>query len=166
MDIEAKRRAAWCELVSGVARSSGEVRLRAAGASMLPTVWPGDVVTVRRCDFSELRLGQIVLHGQQQNLTLHRIVGIAGDGLITRGDALAAFDPPVQAGEVIGRVVSIWRAGRIVPPEQRFWQRVGAAVFRRSRFLRRVTVYLSRRLRRSSERQTPGTSSSPLPAGK
>ena len=38
-----------CELVADVARAFGEVRLRVTGASMLPAIWPGDIlVTVQR----------------------------------------------------------------------------------------------------------------------
>lgn len=166
MDADAQRRAVWCELVSDVARSKGEVRLKVAGASMLPTVWPGDVVTVRRCDFAELQPRQIVLHGYQEKLTLHRIARIAGDHLITRGDSLPHYDPPVMPSEILGQVVSIFRGGRTIDPEQTFWQRVAASILQRSRFLRRFTLYLSRLLRRSRDMRTLSASSSPQPAGK
>src|ERR1043166_8467099 len=49
------------KLAVEVARRFGEVRLRVTGASMLPSVWPGDILTVRRVSFSELRPGQIIL---------------------------------------------------------------------------------------------------------
>lgn len=38
-----------CELVADVARRFGEVRLRLTGASMMPAVRPGDVITAQRC---------------------------------------------------------------------------------------------------------------------
>jgi hypothetical protein len=145
MDTEAQLRAAWCELVHDVARSRGEVQLKAAGASMLPVLWPGDLVSVRRCDFSHLQPGQIILHGQRQNLTLHRIVQVAADHLITRGDSLPDCDPPVMCAEILGRVLNISRNGLAVSPEQAPWQRVVAWILRRSHFLRRAAVYLHRR---------------------
>jgi len=37
-----------CELAAEVLRSSGRLRLRATGTSMLPAVWPGDVLSVCR----------------------------------------------------------------------------------------------------------------------
>ena len=36
------------DLAAEVLRQFGEVRLKVTGASMLPSVWPGDVLTVRR----------------------------------------------------------------------------------------------------------------------
>jgi hypothetical protein len=33
-----------CELAAEVIRSFGRVRLRATGTSMLPAIWPGDVL--------------------------------------------------------------------------------------------------------------------------
>jgi hypothetical protein len=145
MDREAQCRAVWCELVSGVARSTGEVRLKVAGASMLPVLWPGDLVAVRRCDFSELRPGQIILHGREERLTLHRIARIADDQVITRGDSLRDYDPPVNPAEILGQVESILRRSRAVSPERKLWQRVVASVLRRSHFLRRLTLYAQRR---------------------
>lgn len=155
MDTEAQRRSVWCELVQEVAGAQGEVRLRAGGASMLPTVWPGDLVTVRGCDLADLRPGQIILHRRQQNLTLHRIVRVASDHLITRGDSLLSFDPPVKASDVLGQVVSIRRSGRSVRIEQAPWQRVVAWILRRSRLLRRGTAYVHRHVWKTGETQGP-----------
>lgn len=166
MKGEAQRRAVWCELVSDQARGIGEVRLKAGGGSMLPVLWPGDLVTVQRCDFAGLEPGQIVLHSKNEILTLHRIARIAADHLITRGDSLPRHDPPVMPSEILGQVVSISRGGRTIDPRQTLWQRVVASILRHSRFLRRVTVYLSRRLRRSADLQAPPRIASPLPAAK
>ena len=163
MEAEARRRAVWCELVHEVAGTKGEVRLKVAGGSMLPRVWPGDVVTVRRCAFGELRAGQIVLHGREESLTLHRIARVGSDHVITRGDSLPKCDAPVKAGDVLGLVVSIRRGERSIPSEQEWWQRVVAWMLRRSRFLRRVTVYLHRHLRGTGTRQAGPGSASPLP---
>jgi len=156
----------WCELVHDVARRTGEVRLKVAGASMLPTIWPGDLVTVQRCEFSELRLGQIILHGQREKLTLHRIARIDDGRLITRGDSLPLYDPPVMPSEVLGQVVSISRGGQSIKPEQRVWHRAVASTLRRSRFLRRAIAYVSRRLRGNVDLGTVQMSASPMPAAK
>jgi hypothetical protein len=128
---------------------------------MLPTVWPGDVVTVRQCAFAELRPGQIVLHGREETLTLHRIARVASDHVITRGDSLPRCDPPVLPSEILGQVVSISRGGRTINPEQRLWQRAVASILRRSRFLRRATLYLNRRLQRGWQMET-GAMQAPL----
>lgn len=144
MDREAQCRAVWCELVSGVARSTGEVRLKVGGGSMLPILWPGDLVIVRRCEFTELKPGQIILHGREQRLTLHRIKRITGEQVITRGDSLRDYDPPVKPADILGQVDSISRGGRSVSPQLKLWQRVIASLLRQSHFLRRLTVYAQR----------------------
>lgn len=166
MNPEAQRHAVCCELVHDVASSAGEVRLRVTGASMIPAVWPGDVITVRHCDLAELQPEQIVLFRRDGKLTAHRIQLVSSDHLITRGDSLPCFDPPVEPSEIVGRVVSISRGGRNIDPEQNFWQRVASSILRRSDFCTRATLYLSRRLRRTGEMRAPQASPSPLPAAK
>jgi signal peptidase len=140
MDIESQRRVAWRQLIFEQARNAGEVRLRVSGRSMLPALWPGDVVTVRRCSLAEFQPGQIVLFGQQQKLTVHRVVRVADDHLIARGDSLPSSDPPVTETEVVGKVVSVQRKGRNIRPERPLWQRVVASILKRSNALRRIAV--------------------------
>ena len=53
MELEAVK----CELAAEVLRSSGELRLRVTGSSMLPAVWPGDELTIRRQPFDAGRPG-------------------------------------------------------------------------------------------------------------
>ena len=67
-DAEARRYAACCELVFDVAHNSGEVRLKVTGSSMLPTVRPDDLVTVRGCEFADLHAGHIVVFGLNRYL--------------------------------------------------------------------------------------------------
>ena len=166
MSPETQRHAVCCELVHDVARSAGEVRLKAGGASMLPAIWPGDLITVRRRDLPELKPGQIVLYNRDGKLTAHRIQQLFGDHLITRGDSVPCFDPPVQADEIVGQVVSISRDGRDFRPEQRLWQRIASWILRSSDLLMRITLYLSRRLRSTWDLRTPWTNSSPQPTWK
>ena len=71
MTQQTQRHAVCCELIQDVARTTGEVRLRVTGASMLPAIWPGDLLTVRRCDLSELEPGQIALYRRDGKLTAY-----------------------------------------------------------------------------------------------
>ncbi len=138
-----------CELVEEVARTAGEVRLKVTGTSMLPAIWPGDVVTVRRCDPAELRRGQIILYRREGKLTAHRIRRISPDQLITRGDTVLSCDPPVRALGVVGQVVGILRNGRSIQPEWSFWHRAVGSMLRRSagctRIALRITLFLGSR---------------------
>jgi hypothetical protein len=124
---------------------------------MLPAMWPGDVVTVRRCEVAALRPGQIVLHGRQEKLTVHRIIHIEGDRLITRGDSLAQFDPAVTASDIVGLVVEIDRSGRHIPTGLSLWQRAVAWILRRSAVCRRIMLTIALALggykRRSGDTQ-------------
>lgn len=165
MDAERRRRAACCELVLDVARSSGEVRLRVTGASMLPALWPGDLVTVQRRVPSELAVGQVVVYRRDEKLIVHRITRTSGDHLITQGDSRPFDDLPVQASEIVGQVAGILRNGRCVHPEQSVWQRAVASILRRSDLCTRIALGLNRRLRRSADSQTGWASALPLSAG-
>jgi signal peptidase len=155
MDKETQRRAMCCELVDEVARTAGEVRLKVTGASMLPALWPGDLVTVRRSDAAELRPGQIVLYRDEAKLTAHRIQRISPTQLITRGDSVPSCDPPVGALEIVGQVVAILRNGRSIEPEWSLWHRAVSSMLRRSDFCTqvalRITLFLGSRPERSEE---------------
>jgi len=140
------RAAAQRELLVEVARNFGEIRFKATGDSMLPSVWPGDLLTVRRQSFSEFRRGQIVLYervaGENAQLVAHRIVDCSGDRsgqqLITRGDSLPCDDAPVHEDQILGRVVSISRKGRPIGLDFTRSRRIAAWVLRRSDLAGRV----------------------------
>src|SRR5712691_4904581 len=57
-----------CELFAEVLRSYGKGRLRVTGTSMVPAVWPGDMLTIYREDISRVVLGQIVLFTRDRRL--------------------------------------------------------------------------------------------------
>ncbi len=141
------------ELVADVARSFGEVRLRVTGASMIPAIWPGDIITVRRRQIAELQLGQIVLCRQDRELVAHRITCIHDNLLITRGDSLLCEDPPVKESDIVGEVIGLLRNGRLMDLKQSQWQRVSSSILRHSDFCMRMTLRLGRRLQRVANRE-------------
>src|SRR2546422_3660584 len=119
LQLEDLRAAAHRELLAEVARKFGEIRFKATGDSMLPSVWPGDLLTVRRQSFSEFQSGEIVLYEREagentltrpygpaspkgRGFVAHRIVGRNGRQLITRGDSLRRNDAPVHEEQVLG----------------------------------------------------------------
>jgi len=112
-----------CGLAEEVVRAFGEVRLRVFGISMVPAIFPGDVVSVRRASIEEISVGEAVLYSRSGRLFVHRVVdrtsAATGDRsgelrLITRGDRMRRDDFPVAPSELLGRVVAIERAGRRV----------------------------------------------------
>jgi signal peptidase len=143
-----------CELVADVARSFGEVCLKVTGASMIPTIWPGDVIAVRRRDMAELHPGQIVMYKREGKLVAHRLTSVRGDLLTTRGDSLQSYDPPIVKSNIVGEVVCLVRNGRSVHLKQSWRQLVSSSILRRSDFCMRMALCLGRRLRRPRIKET------------
>ena len=127
----------------------GEVRLRVTGSSMLPSIQPGDVLTIHRCVMSSVEAGAIVLFTRDGRLFAHRVVARRNTHLVTRGDALDWPDPPVRQDQLLGRVVTLTRNGRRrQPPSLTIGRRIAAAVVRRSARARWLLVAVARVRRR------------------
>jgi signal peptidase I len=129
-------------LAAEMLRFKGSLRLRAWGSSMLPSVWPGDLLTIERVAQDEVVPGDIILVLRNQRPFIHRLVQkrSSENGLswITRGDAMPDNDPPTAASELLGRVTSIDRGNRsFVPSRQisQFSSAVAWTLFRFHRFL-------------------------------
>jgi len=107
-----------CDLVGEVIRTFGEVRLRVFGSSMTPSILPGDMISIQRTQINEISSGEVILFSQNGRLFAHRVIAPAGNPnelrLITRGDRLRHNDPPVSSSELLGRVISVERGGRII----------------------------------------------------
>lgn len=105
-------------LIAEVLRTSGKVRLAARGHSMLPTLWPGDVLTVETTTFEQLQIGDIVLYQRSERFFIHRLLrktsatGSDRPTLVTRGDSMSGFDAPVLPEELLGKIVSVECASR------------------------------------------------------
>jgi len=135
-------------MVVEVVRSTGSADLRVTGLSMLPAIWPGDLVTVQRQDSSELRRGQVILFARNGRLTAHRVVEVASGHILTRGDSSPTCDSPLKWIDVVGQVVGVRRNGRLVSPKPSIWQGVAALILRRSAWCSRLFLHLSSRMRR------------------
>ena len=92
----------------------GEARLGVSGSSMLPSIWPGDVLTVRQCSQSDVHIGDIAVFTRAGRLFAHRVVQRDGVTLITQGDGVPSQDPPVGPDALLGRVMCASRNGRRV----------------------------------------------------
>ena len=133
-----------CELAAEVLRSFGRLRLRTTGASMLPTVWPGDVLSVRRHNVVEALPGDIVLFLREGRLVAHRVVErtICQDKMqwVTRGDSVESNDLPVSSGELLGRVTAIERGSRRLTPHQSSASRLISWILCRSELATKVVL--------------------------
>jgi hypothetical protein len=92
---------------------SGSVRMRVLGESMLPNIWPGDVITVRQKPAGKFLIGEIGLFQKGGHFFAHRIHKIVTthDSIyfITRGDSVSDNDPPFHHADLLGKVVAIQR---------------------------------------------------------
>lgn len=139
-------KAVACGMAEEVVRAFGKVRLRAFGTSMVPSLLPGDLISIERANLCEILPGEIVLFSQNGRLFVHRVASrsnsLGAPCLITRGDRLCHNDPPVFSSELLGRVVSAERGNQqiksIAPPGG--WGRVMVSLLRTSD--RATYVYL------------------------
>lgn len=108
-----------CELVAEALRAGHEVRVRVAGSSMVPALWPGDELLIRSLGLTEPSPGALLLFVSYGRLCTHRLIGTVdnsgGPQFVTRGDALAKVDPPMPCSEVLGYVSAVIRDGRRIP---------------------------------------------------
>ena len=114
-----------------VLQSTGRLKLQVTGTSMLPTLWPGDILTLQSIASDPPRHGEIIFFQREPEgqFVIHRVVETEPGLLITRGDSLADQDAPVSLGEVLGRVVEVQRGGKRRPPALSLARRIAAFVF-------------------------------------
>jgi signal peptidase I len=135
-----------CELAGDVLCSSGQLRLRVMGWSMLPTLLPGDTLLIETASSERVGKGDIVLFRRDRRLFVHRISeksGNAGDlRIITQGDGMRRPDPPISAAQLLGKVAFVVRDGRCMEPARNpgLTMRAVAALARRSSSAARVIV--------------------------
>jgi hypothetical protein len=65
-------------LAADVLRASGRLCLQVRGESMLPILWPRDVVEIARCSIADARPGDIVLALRGGRFFLHRFLARCG----------------------------------------------------------------------------------------
>jgi len=144
------------DLFLEVLRSFGQARLMVTVTSMLPAVWPGDILTVHRQDMEDILPGEIVLCARDGSFSAHRVVRMIQNLdcalVITRGDRLLRTDPPVSAGELLGQVTAIERGNRSIVPRMTFWGQIASWILCRSELCTRVLLRL-RAFRRNSPKR-------------
>lgn len=95
------------------------VRFRPSGRSMYPSIREGELITVEPVVASDVTLGDIVLYRSERGLIAHRVVGtsptqssVLSPHYFLRGDTSLSCDQPVEAQQILGRVVGVERDGR------------------------------------------------------
>ena len=113
-------------------QKAGTLRLRVTGTSMLPAIWPGAQVRIRRASTDEVSIGDIVLTASGAGLRLHRLVRVSGGQLQTRGDHHDHCDPPIAASRLLGVTDGVDERGAL--------RRLLTWLLRKSRTLTRIAL--------------------------
>ena len=94
-------------------RTRQGVRLRVHGESMLPALWPGEVVEIASCSTKDVHPGEIVLALREGRLFLHRLIApCTPNGFRLRGDSMPGCDPEYPPEALLGKVVRSGDEGR------------------------------------------------------
>ena len=108
-------------LAAQTLRAGSSIRLQVMGSSMLPSIWPGDVITIDKVLVDEMVPGDIVVCERDARFFVHRLMGMSEstDGIRweTRGDSLPQNDPPFSESHLLGRVSHILRGDRAIIPK-------------------------------------------------
>lgn len=141
-----KRETLKLELGAEVLRSFGELRFVARGASMIPAIFPGDVLLVRHQPLAAMRCGDVALWSSNGCFCAHRVLRIEKNcdtaAIVTCGDTLAQEDTAVTDSELLGHVYAVIRRGKRIElvRKQRFLLRGIAFLARHSDFLTRWLI--------------------------
>lgn len=153
------------ELAADVLRSSGELRFVARGASMVPAIFPGDVLLVRHQPIVTMRCGDVALWCRDGCFCAHRVLRVENrheeGAIVTRGDALREEDARVTSSEFLGHVYAIVRRGKRIDlvREQGVVSSGIASLARHSDFLTRWLLrYNSFRLAIAGRKSLPAQS--------
>lgn len=100
-------------LMAEILGQGHDLHLQVLGASMLPSLWPHDVLKIERQDCNQIATGDVVLVQQDGRFFVHRVVAkeVAGTRFrfLTRGDCMPQMDPPVWPEDVLGRISQVHR---------------------------------------------------------
>jgi len=117
------REACKCNLAAEVLQSTGNLQVRAGGISMLPTLRPGDCLSIQSHSIEEVQPGDLVLYARNGRFFVHRVTSKCRSGeetfLITRGDCMTEDDPPVANRDLLGKVTAIHRHGSRIMPRRK-----------------------------------------------
>lgn len=76
--------------------------------SMWPALKKGDLVFIKGINGkNDIKVGDIIVYQNPKGFTIHRVIEMREDTLITKGDANNVSDAPVSYNEVIGKTVNI-----------------------------------------------------------
>jgi hypothetical protein len=124
---------------------------------MLPTLWPGDLLTIQSRQPEQVDPGDILLYARRDRFFIHRIVSKSlnsdDKSLIARGDCMPENDPPIQGRDLLGKITEVHRAGSVFVParERSPFRRIVAYLLCHWGLLRRIGLRCRGRRRNNSQ---------------
>lgn len=72
--------------------------------SMWPSLKKGDFILIKGIDSKEeIKVGDIIVYKNPKGFTIHRVIQMDEDTLVTKGDANNTNDSPIKYEEIIGK---------------------------------------------------------------
>jgi signal peptidase I len=110
----------FTHIVADLLASGQTVRFTAPGHSMHPVIRNGDALLVTPLERTA-HPGDILLYRDAGGRPVaHRLIGFAAENgapaLVLKGDSAPAPDLPVRTAQVLGRVSTLERGGRLINP--------------------------------------------------
>lgn len=75
--------------------------------SMYPALNRGDLILVKGVTSEEIQVGTVVVFHHDDGLSVHRVVRIRGETIVTKGDANTKEDNPITYADIVGRVPAV-----------------------------------------------------------
>lgn len=85
-------------------RDGHTAEIPTVGVSMRPLLGPGAPIRVVHATAARVRPGDVVVVANDETLICHRLIYVANDRVVTRGDDAPECDPPLPADAIVGRV--------------------------------------------------------------
>ena len=82
---------------------------------IVPVLNEGDLVFIEGVKRADIKTGDIVVWRNPQGFTIHRVVRLDTDTLVTKGDANFTEDKPVAYSDVVGRTAKVFGSNARLP---------------------------------------------------
>ncbi|MDP2996856.1 MAG: S24/S26 family peptidase [Bryobacterales bacterium] len=119
-----------CRVLMPLAREAlcrgTHVRMTVTGTSMRPFIRDGDTVELAALGSKAVAVGDVVLAKRADGIYfLHRVVRVEGDRFYLAGDALEHEEGPFSGASLVGCVVNVQRAAKLISLQSAHWQLAG-----------------------------------------
>jgi ribosomal protein S18 acetylase RimI-like enzyme len=101
------------ELLEEIAKKGNKFHFKSFGASMLPLIRAGDILTIKPIKLADLNLGDVILYQNNGKPLVNRLIKkrklYNSPIFILKGDFLPHSDNPIDKSQIFGKVVNIDR---------------------------------------------------------